>query len=82
MVKTPPSNVVGVGAIPSRGAKTPCLMTEKPTIAKTKQNKSNIVTNSIKTLKMVHIYQKKNIMKKKLLVIPKPESNRRNANQS
>ena len=58
-------------------------MTEKPTIAKTKQNKSNIVTNSIKTLKMVHIKKKKkNIMKKKLLVIPKPESNRRNANQS
>ena len=34
-------------------------MTEKPTIAKTKQNKSNIVTNSIKTLKMVHIKKKK-----------------------
>ena len=58
-------------------------MTEKPTIAKTKQDKSNIVTNSIKTLKMVHIKKKIiKIMKKKLMVIPKPESNRRNANQS
>ena len=39
-------------------------MTEKPTIAKTKQDKSNIVTNSIKTLKMVHIKKKKKNLRK------------------
>ena len=55
MVKTSPSNAGGVGLIPGQGAKIPttCLSAKK-----SKQNRNNTVTNSIKTLKMVHIKKK------------------------
>ena len=60
MVKTLPSNAGGAGSILGWGAKIPhALRPKKP---KHKKNRSNIVTNSIKTLKMVHIkkyYKKK-----------------------
>ena len=60
MVKTLPSKAGGMGSIPGGGPKMPhALGPKKP---KT-QNRSNIVTNSIKTLKMVHI-KKKNLKKK------------------
>ena len=49
MVKTSPSNVEGMGSIPGGGAKIPHASQPK------NQNRSNVVTNSIKTLKMVHI---------------------------
>ena len=58
MVKTSPSNTGGVGSIPGQGAKIPHASWPK------NQNRSNIVTNSIKTLKMVHI-KKKNLKKKR-----------------
>ena len=61
MVKTLPSNEGGVGSIPSQGAKTPYASWPK----KMKhENRSNVVINSIKTLKMVH-NNKKNYSKKK-----------------
>ena len=53
VVKTLSSNAGGEGSIPGRGAKIPRASPPK--------NRSNIVTNSIKTLKMVHI---KKIIKK------------------
>ena len=53
MVKTSPSNAGDVCSIPGQGAKIPYASqpTEKP---EHKNNRSKIVTNSIKTLKMVH----------------------------
>ena len=52
MVKTSPSNAGGGGSVPRLGAKIPiCMGATKP---KT-QNTSNVLINSIKTLKMVHI---------------------------
>ena len=56
MVKTSPFNVGGVGSMPGWEAKIPHPWWPK------KQNRSNIVTNSIKTLKMVCI---KKILKEK-----------------
>ena len=58
MVKTSPYNAVGVGLIPGWGAKIPHASRPKNQNIK----RSNIVTNSIKTLKMVHI--KKIFLKK------------------
>ena len=56
VIKTSLSNAGGVSSIPGRGAKIPHASWPK------NQNiKQNIVTNSIKTLKMVHI---KKIFKK------------------
>ena len=55
VVKTVPSNAGGVGSIPGWGAKILHVLQPK------NQNRSNIVTNSIKTLKMIHI---KKILKK------------------
>ena len=56
VVKTLPSNAGGVGSIPGQGAKNlTCLVARKPK----HKNRSNTVTNSIKTLKMVHIKKKK-----------------------
>ena len=46
MVKISPSNVGGAGSIPDRGAKIPHASRPKNI-----KNRSNIVTNSIKTLK-------------------------------
>ena len=58
MVKTSPSNAGGAGSSPSWGTKIPHALGPK------NQNRSSIVTNSIKTLKkMVHIKTK--LLKKK-----------------
>ena len=59
MVKTSPSNARGVGSIPGQAAKIP----HAPRLRNQKHKiRSNIVTNSIKTLKMVRI---RNLKKKK-----------------
>ena len=52
VVKTPPSNAGGVGQVPGQGAKLPHDLGPKKK-HKTK-NRSNIVTNTKKMLKMVH----------------------------
>ena len=52
MVKISPSNARGAGSIPGRRAKIPPPRNQNI-------NRNNIVTNSIKTLKMVHIKKKK-----------------------
>ena len=57
-VKTSPSNAEGVGFIPDWGAKIHMPHGQK-TKKKKKKRRNNFVTNSIKTLKMVHI--KKNL---------------------
>ena len=44
------------------------LSSQKPKI----QNRSNIITNSIKTLKMIHIKKKKNLEKGEIYPIPVP----------
>ena len=59
--KALPSNAGGVGLIPDQGAKIPHAL--RPKHQNIKHCYSNIVTNSIKTLKMVHI-KKKNLEKK------------------
>ena len=46
--KTSPSNTSSVGSIPCQGAKIPHALQPKK-----KKTRSNIITNSIKTLKMV-----------------------------
>ena len=55
VVKTLPSNAGSVGSIPGEEAKIDptCLVAKKK--KHKKQNRSNMVTNSKKTLKMVHI---------------------------
>ena len=53
VIKTSPSNAGGMGSIPRREAK--ILHASGPE----DQNRSSIVTNLIKTLKMVHIKKKK-----------------------
>ena len=62
MVKTRSSKTVGMGSIPGQGAKTPHRPKKKKN--NQTQNRSNIVTNSIKSSKMVHI--KKENWKKNL----------------
>ena len=59
VVKTLPSNVGDARQMPRRGAKIPHVLGPK----NQNTNKSNIVTNSIKTSKMVHM--KKKSLKKK-----------------
>ena len=59
VVKTSPSNVGSEGSIPDQGAKIPHALWPKNQNIKQK----HIVTNSIKTFKMVHI---KRIFKKNL----------------
>ena len=55
VVRTSLSSAAVAGSIHSQGAKTPtCLRAKKPK----PYNKSNIVTNPIKTVKMVHIKKK------------------------
>ena len=49
-VKTSPSIAGGVGSIPSQGTKIPHASWPKT------QNRGNIVTDSVKTLKMVPIF--------------------------
>ena len=59
MVKTSPSNAGGTVLIPGQGAKVPHPCGQKAT------TESNIVRNSIKTLKMVHIQKRKSFKKTK-----------------
>ena len=63
MVKTSPSNAAGVDLILGLETKIPICLTAKktPYIYIYIYNRNNTVTNSIKTLKMVHI---KKILKK------------------
>ena len=50
MVKTLPSNAGGVSSIPSQGAKIPsCLVAKEAKYEGEKKNRSNTVTNEIKT---------------------------------
>ena len=58
MVKTSLPNAGGASSIPGQGAEIPHAAQETKT-----QSRSHIVTNSVKTLKKVHI--KKNLKKKK-----------------
>ena len=62
MVKTSPSNIGGVDSTPGQGAKMPHTLQPK------NQNRNNIVTNSIKTLIIVHI---KKILKETSYIIIK-----------
>ena len=55
----PPSKAEGTGLIPGQGAKIPHAFQPKNQNIKKKIN--HIVTNSIKTLKMVHVKNKKNL---------------------
>ena len=56
VVKTLPSNAGGEGSIPGQGTKIPYASQPKnPNISK----RSNIITKSIKTLKIVHVRRKK-----------------------
>ena len=66
MVKTLPfpmqGLVAGVGLIPGKGGKIPhVLLSKKP-----KHNRSSVVTNSMKTLKIAYIKKKKNLTNFKL----------------
>ena len=60
MVKILPSNAEGAGSIPGQGVKVPHPLwpTNQNILKKKKKTRNNIVTNSIKTLKMVHIKKK------------------------
>ena len=53
MVKTSPSNAGVAGSIPGQGTKIPGASRPK------KKKKKDKVTNSIKTLKMIHIKKKR-----------------------
>ena len=64
-VETSFSNAGNVGSIPGLGAKISHALGPKK--HKTHKNKSNIVTNSIKTSKLVH--NKKNLEKKNSLCL-------------
>ena len=57
VVKTLPSSAGGVGLIPGQGAKIPQASWPKSNV----NSRSNIVTNSTKTFKMVHIKKKKSL---------------------
>ena len=56
VVKTLPSNPGGASSIPGQGVRIPLALQPEQNKAK---NRGNIITNSIKTLKMVHIKKKK-----------------------
>ena len=62
MVKTSPSNAGSAGSIPSQEAKIPHFSWPKKKKTQNIKNRSNIVTNLIKTLKTVLM---KNLKKKK-----------------
>ena len=61
MVRTLPSSAGGMGSIPGQGVKIP--HGSGPKKIQNINNRSNITTNSIKTLEMVHIQKKKQGMK-------------------
>ena len=56
VIKTSPSNAGGARSIPGQGAMIPHASWPNP---RKTQNRSNIVINSIKAKKMVHIKKKK-----------------------
>ena len=56
VVKTLPSNAGGAGLIPGQGARIPYAWQPKN---QKRKNRSNIVTDSIKTVKAVHFKKKK-----------------------
>ena len=58
MVETSPSNAGGMGSTPSQGGEIPQYLTAGLP-PKHINNRSNIATNSIKALKMVHVQKKK-----------------------
>ena len=58
VVKTLPSDTGGMGSIPVQRVRSHVSCSQKP-----KQKTNNIVTNSIKTFKMVHIKKSKTINK-------------------
>jgi len=58
VVKTLPSDAGGMGSIPVQRVRSHVSCSQKP-----KQKTNNIVTNSIKTFKMVHIKKSKTINK-------------------
>ena len=60
VVKTSPSNAGDKGSVPGGAARIPHALWPKKK-NQNMNNRNNIVTNSIKTLKMVHIYQSINI---------------------
>ena len=57
VVKTSPSNAEAMGSMPGWAAKIPHATGPK----NQNINRSNIVTNAIQTLKMIHIKRKKNL---------------------
>ena len=62
VVKTLPFNTGSVGLIPHQGTKIPHASWPKN---QNMNNRSNVVTNSLSTLKMVHIKNKKSLIEKK-----------------
>ena len=64
MVAISPSGAEVAGLIPARGARIPHALRSKKKKTKTINNRSHLLTNSIKALKMVRI-TKKEIFKKK-----------------
>ena len=58
MIKTSPSNAGGVGSRHGWGTKTPHAFWPK----KEPKNRSSSVTNSIKTLKVIHIKKKRKVI--------------------
>ena len=75
MVKTSLSSARGTDSISGQGAKIPHALGPK----KPKNKTSNIVTNSIKTLKMVHI--KKKLKKKKYTINPRATTQKKKKNK-
>ena len=59
VVKTLPSNAGNKGSIPGWGAMSPHVLWPK-----SKKHKIETITNSIKTLKMVHLKKKKSLKTK------------------
>ena len=55
VVKTQSCNAEGAGSIPGIEANIPYIWCPEPQNIKKEKRRSNIVTNSTKTLKMVHI---------------------------
>ena len=60
MVKTSPFNAGSVGSTPGWGARIPHTLQPEPQTG----SRNNIVTNSLKSLKVVHKKKKKNLKKR------------------
>ena len=64
MVKTSPSNAGSMASVADRGGKIPLASPPKSqNIKKKERERNNILTNSIKTLKMVHREKQKDSMR-------------------